>query len=649
MKLAKQGPLKKKLFINLYGQEIAEGKFKEWKEAIELSKTSELTTEAIDQVPPPDMNTTEMVLKLVHISSPNMFWTHYGSEVDEKEDRLQQIIASNLDRCEGVKDKMEVRCGNVYLAPYKDKADDYHFYYRARVNTINVAGTVNVFFIDYGNVVSVPIASLRVISVSMIREFPEIIKIPGLALECSLASIQPSKIRNSKGLWDEEVVNRFKQMLTQENCRVEGKIFSVTKSGSGHGKFLVTLDNLEVTMGNKVDMLDVKEELLKAKFAESAVESFLSQQDHRERMRFTAYNDAMRKHLKDYEKTNLKIPNLAVKEEKSKLIMRTPLSGPFSPLEHKILCAYRHGAGKMANIDQESVNTVMLDQAPSDPHDHWLVAAHVGINPGGDSLQVRNTSWLPARPGLGALSTMIFAPQVEVRHNAKKTRLTGFVAGLGPKTTWDKPEEEITKVERTLAFYPEHDMEIKFDVNVTNQDINTVNKLRYWVNQMLTKTEDGIMWLTQPKSLDTAQKGIKRNLEDLLERERKYEEKEHLPSGHEYRWNMLSPGMRMQSQLADQDKFVYKMIDGVKVSMPGDSKVVMEKLITLYSRADQMTLSPLPSTEVCPACPGCLKMSTPRDIWHHFNSEQHKQVEAMLVQASDVGASSYAGSVTSGR
>ena len=189
----------------------------------------------------------------------------------------------------------------------------------------------------------------------------------------------------------------------------------------------------------------------------------------------------------------------------------------------------------MANIDFESVNTVMLDQAPSDPHDHWLVAAHVGINPGGDSLQVRNTSWLPARPGLGALSTMIFAPQVEVRHNAKKSRLSGFVAGLGPKTTWDKPEEEITKVERTLAFYPEHDMEIKFDVNVSNQDINTVNKLRYWTNQMLSKTEDGIMWLTQPKQLDTAQKGIRRNLEDLLERERKYEEKEHLPSGHEYR------------------------------------------------------------------------------------------------------------------
>ena len=59
----------------------------------------------------------------------------------------------------------------------------------------------------------------------------------------------------------------------------------------------------------------------------------------------------------------------------------------------------------------------------------------VGVNPDGYSLQLRNTSWLPARPGSGTLSTMTFAPQVEVRHNVKMSRLTGFVAGFGPKTT----------------------------------------------------------------------------------------------------------------------------------------------------------------------------------------------------------------------
>ena len=46
---------------------------------------------------------------------------------------------------------------------------------------------------------------------------------------------------------------------------------------------------------------------------------------------------------------------------------------------------------------------------------------------------------------------------------------------------------------------------------------------------------------------------------------------------------------------------------------------------------------------VIDTCSGCL--GTPRDIWHHFNNKQHKQVLAMLVQASEVGASSYAGSV----
>eukprot|EP00092_Neocalanus_flemingeri_P009551 GFUD01010280.1.p1 GENE.GFUD01010280.1~~GFUD01010280.1.p1 ORF type:complete len:1519 (+),score=509.70 GFUD01010280.1:91-4647(+) len=649
VKLRSQGgPMKKNMAINLYGQDIAEAKHREWQEAIAQSATCELTTEVIDQVAPPDMDVTELPMKLTYISSPSMFWTHYGPGVAKNEDRLQEIIAQNLDRCKAVKDRGEVKCGNVYLAPFKDKGDEYHYYYRARINSISGGGMVHVFFIDYGNVVPVAIVSLRMISVALIRDFPEIVKIPGLALECSLASIQPSKIRNGKGLWDEEVVERFKQLLMQEGSRVEGKIFSVTKSGSGHSKFVVSLDILEVTMASTMEVVEVKKALLRDKLAETAVESFLSQQNHRERMRYAAYNEAMQKHLNNYSRSDMQTPNMKpLKEDKTKLIMRTPLNGPFSPLEHKVLCAYRHGAGKLANVDPESVNHVMLDQAPSDPHDHWMVAAHVGISPSSETLLVRNTSWLPARPGLGALSTMIFAPQVEVRHNSNKSRLTGFIAGLGPKTTWDKPEEEITKVERTLAFYPEHDMEVKFDIDVTNQDINSVNKLRYWVNQMLS-TEDHIMCLTQPKKLDLAQKGIKRNLEELLERERKYEEKVPLPAGHEYRWNMLKAGMRMQSQLGEQDKNVYKMIDGVRVTME-DSKVVMEKLVTLYSRANETSLTPLASSEVCPACPGQLMMSTPRDIWHHFHSKQHKVEEDKLVQASEKGASSYAGSVTSGR
>ena len=50
-------------------------------------------------------------------------------------------------------------------------------------------------------------------------------------------------------------------------------------------------------------------------------------------------------------------------------------------------------------------------------------------------------------------------------------------------------------VERTENYYPEYDVETRFDVN-NNEDVNTVNKIRHWTNQSLAKTEDGVMGLT---------------------------------------------------------------------------------------------------------------------------------------------------------
>ena len=35
---------------------------------------------------------------------------------------------------------------------------------------------------------------------------------------------------------------------------------------------------------------------------------------------------------------------------------------------------------------------------------------------------------------------------------------------------------KISRAEATEAFYPEHDMEVKFDVNVDIEDINVINR-----------------------------------------------------------------------------------------------------------------------------------------------------------------------------
>ena len=92
IKLRSQGgPLRKNLSIKLYGQDIAEEKFKEWQETIKQSFSGELSTEAIDQVPPPNVNISEIELKVTHVSSPSVFWIHYGDEADELSNILFKV------------------------------------------------------------------------------------------------------------------------------------------------------------------------------------------------------------------------------------------------------------------------------------------------------------------------------------------------------------------------------------------------------------------------------------------------------------------------------------------------------------------------------------------------------------------------------
>ena len=72
-----------------------------------------------------------------------------------------------------------------------------------------------------------------------------------------------------------------------------------------------------------------------------------------------------------------------------------------------------------------------------------------------------------------------------------------------------------------------------------------INHIRREVNKMMEKTKDNILTMTQPRSLDNAQKAIQKNLLELLSKERRYEEKEPSPVGHDYRWNMTKQRHRL--------------------------------------------------------------------------------------------------------
>ena len=69
---------------------------------------------------------------------------------------------------------------------------------------------------------------------------------------------------------------------------------------------------------------------------------------------------------------------------------------------------------------------------------------------------------------------------MELRTDKERTKIIGFLAGLGPKTM-ARHNRQVNKCsghEETHSYFPEHDMEVKFDVKVDNDDVNTINKIR---------------------------------------------------------------------------------------------------------------------------------------------------------------------------
>ena len=55
---------------------------------------------------------------------------------------------------------------------------------------------------------------------------------------------------------------------------------------------------------------------------------------------------------------------------------------------------------------------------------------------------------------------------------------------------------------------------------------------------------------------------------------------------------------------------------------------------------DQMDVSQLPYHEICPVCPGQIMLTTPRDLYHHLNTDRHKVEESIVVEGQETIASS---------
>lgn len=221
-------------------------------------------------------------------------------------------------------------------------------------------------FIDFGNTQEVDVKELKCL--------PEVAKVKQpQAMECILAHIQPSFMRNPKGLWTDEA-NKFVHQ-TIDGAVLHAKVYSVVNNVV-HVELLKSLTNESITL-NQV--------LITKGYAEPAEESYLSKVNCKYCSIFTfiIYDNLQENHEK--RQTFSKIEGVVQVEEVpvENFIddIESPdandcteiihLRGPFSPLEMRVYGITNSSIGKTVKVENSSVNTVLLDAEPQDPHTRY--------------------------------------------------------------------------------------------------------------------------------------------------------------------------------------------------------------------------------------------------------------------------------------
>ncbi|NWI16508.1 TDRD9 helicase, partial [Crypturellus soui] len=395
-------------------------------------------------------------INVTEIVEVGHFW---GYRIDEKNMTVLQTLTTEINHQNLMDLPVPPHPELVCLAPFpclENKG-----YYRARI--LYVSGDfAEVFFVDYGNRSRVPLKKLKAIP-SHLRE------LPFQALEFKMCKMRPS----AKSLvcgeqWSYSASQRFASLVNGYTLLV--KVYSLVHD-------VLHVDVFRY-LGSK-ELVNIRDVLIEECYAEQAEESYESQQSH----------DLLKALLSDQIKKEERKP-VSSREEKHVIEMllnkfsvdkldtathKVSVHGPFSPYEVKCFSMTRISQFRSAFIRKESINSVVVRDAPEDSFQQMLVAASLSVNASGSSLILEETSLMPPIPGLPALLSMLFAPAIELRVDKSGKYFTGVLCGLGWSQTHGIP------------LLPENDMELTFDVHFGVDDIAEINILRETINQLVSE------------------------------------------------------------------------------------------------------------------------------------------------------------------
>ncbi|XP_067013969.2 probable ATP-dependent RNA helicase spindle-E [Anabrus simplex] len=556
----------------------------------------------------PSIDMSHLPLKVSHVIDPGHFW---AQSTDEDTVSSLKFLFTKLNSEEYSPLGRHPKIGEICIAPYLE--GERYFYYRARVDAIyarkNDEPLVQVFFIDYGNTEQVKCSALK--SFGRDKEFiSEVMSIPPLALECVLSEIQPSLLRNPRGLWTDEAMDEFKRIVLFSDKQFYGRIYSVV-----HG--VISLELIQANEYGLDNPYSVNQYFIKKGFAEPAEESYLSKYNHALREQ----HDEMEPQQKQvYDQQQLAPSDWVQGPEpeppsKGECAISVTLKGPFSPLEMKIYNVTQIGIRRAVMVEWSSVNSVLLDTDPQDPHERLMVAACVGQNSQGDRLTLRHTTLMPNIHGLPALISLIFAPTIELRVNDTRSHYTGALCGLG------------VDPETGHALLPDHDMEITFDTEITLDDILNINRLRFWMTCTLYTDRDSEVPDAGPAEIVKCQNKVKEFLFKLLKEKRKSLELELCP--RPFTWNLVPEHFLMTpGEVPENDRGIFRLHWAVQLRQLDQRfvKDMSKHIKKLHAIADGK--EPMTEKIECLLCDVELESITALHV--HIMTVQHREKERNL-------------------
>lgn len=539
--------------------------------------------------------------KITHIDHCGKFWFQPLSEIDSLKDITKQINKEIILKFNYPSD---ISKGMIVAAFLHDS------YHRAKVLNVerksDAMVSFRVFFIDYGNSETVEFSKLRNLKFDNLKD------IPPRVFECCLAGIQPSSLNCPTGRWPKQAIELMQQVTNQE----------MSKSSFVHLEIYSVINSVTSVI-MKANNESVNEILVVKGYAQYSEENYMSKMDHDLRMRQQAIvnlNDRKADIIEDYLRSmqpqnEIVIDSLPSAKCKRKLDLR----GPFSPLESKVYAAIRIGTWKTVIIEQDSVNSILLDSDPQDSHERLLVSATITENFSRGNLTARQTTVMPNIPGFGPLMALIFCPTMQLRRDKHKTRYVSILCGLGN----DKNNKPI---------FEEHDIVFNLDVEITPKDIETINHIRYSMDTLLATDPVGEMPKITPKTRVEVAAKIKHLIIKLLEKKRKYIEVHH--DTHDHIWNEIDSNDILESNNIYGWNAIFPFHTGMRLYNESSEQIDTLRRHCKELHEYRKTNIPLPQFIKCQLCDQCLETCAQLRI--HLLSQLHRDREYQIGYAAQI-------------